>query len=340
MTKPETQPAGPLASQSSAKPPIAWFTESILTASALIAAAKLGLWRALDNSPTGAAALARRLEVSPQGLEELTDALAAAGMLEQRGEKLALTPAAQTWFTPSGAADYSSLLLWWAELLPEMVHLDAAIRDNRSFIGLWKKMEQNPAMGRHFSEFMLQSSKMLTGLLLKAMPFPDRDLRVLDVGGSHGLFSLEMCRKYPRMKATIFDLKAALANTEKNIAAYGLQDRVEVVAGDFYEDALPGDYDVVMTLRFLHDHPDYKIQALLEKIEKALKPGGQYVAVSMLKDSTYPQNALFSLLFYYEDGGRNLHYQQLEQWLKAARFKDVRRSDLPPSQFAMVTAHT
>jgi 2-polyprenyl-3-methyl-5-hydroxy-6-metoxy-1,4-benzoquinol methylase len=336
MTKPESQPVNP----NPGKPPIAWFTESILTASALIAAAKLGLWRALDNTPLSLANLSRRLEVEPQGLEELTDALVAVGMLERCGNDLALTPAAQTWFTPSGAADYSSLLLWWADLLPEMVHLDAAVRDNRSFIGLWKKMEQNPAMGRHFSEFMLQSSKMLTGLLLKAAPLPDRDLRILDIGGSHGLFSLELCRKYPRVKATIFDLSAALSTTEKNIARYGLHERVNVVAGDFYQDALPGDYDVIMTLRFLHDHPEYKIRALLDKVWKSLKPGGEYWAVTMLKDSAYPQNALFSLLFYYEDGGRNLRYEQLQQWLEAARFQGVQCAGLPPSQFAMVTAHT
>jgi precorrin-6B methylase 2 len=336
MIKPEALATSQVAS----KPPIAWFTESILTASALIAAAKLGLWRALDNAPLDLATLARRLEVEPQGLEELTDALGAAGMLERRGDELALTPAAQTWFTPSGAADYSSLLLWWADLLPEMVHLDAAIRDNRSFIGLWKKMEKNPAMGRHFSDFMLQSSKMLTGLLLKSAPLPDRELRILDIGGSHGLFSLELCRKYPRIKATIFDLSAALSNTEANIARYGLQERVNVVAGDFYEDALPGGYDIVMTLRFLHDHPEYKIRVLLDKIRDSLKPGGDYWAVTMLKDTAYPQNALFSLLFYYEDGGRNLRYEQLHEWLNAARFRGVQRAALPPSQFAMVTAHT
>jgi SAM-dependent methyltransferase len=322
-----------------AKPPIGWFTESVLTVSALIAATKLGLWKALEGRNLSLTELSQQLDATPQGLNELLPALAHSGMLEIReDDRFSLSRAAETWFTSRGRADYTPLVLWWVELLPEMVNLDKAVKDNRSFLGLWQRMQEKPDMGRNFSQFMKQSAQMLVGPLLQALQFPDEKRRLLDIGGSHGLFTLELCRRYPRFESTIFDLSAALSETADHIARYALGDRVRTQAGDFYTDPLGSGYDIVLTLRFLHDHPDYKIKVLLRKIYEALVPGGEYVALTMLKDQVHPENALFSLLFYYEDGGRNLRYSEIEAWLREARFVDVIREELSPGQFSIVRA--
>src|SRR5207248_2126608 len=59
----------------------------------------------------------------------------------------------------------------------------------------------------------------------------------LDVGGGSGAFDIELCRLYPRMTATVYDLPLVAHIAAEKVEEAGLSDRIEPAAGDLFADA-------------------------------------------------------------------------------------------------------
>src|ERR1051326_9537692 len=75
---------------------------------------------------------------------------------------------------------------------------------------------------------------------------------MLDVGSGPATYPIEFCRHYPALRATIFDLPATLQITEKFVRDTGMRDRINLVAGDYRTDKIPGSYDLVYLSNIIH----------------------------------------------------------------------------------------
>ena len=103
-----------------------------------------------------------------------------------------------------------------------------------------------------------------------------RHRRLLDVGGGSGAFDIELCRLYPHLTATVYDLPLVADIAAGKVAEAGLGERIETVAGDFFADAaLPGG----PRRRPAVDDPARlgarRDRAILHKCWAALPSGGQ-----------------------------------------------------------------
>ena len=61
-------------------------------------------------------------------------------------------------------------------------------------------------------------------------------------------------RQNPAMRAVIFDFAPVLALAKKRLTAEGFLDRVELAAGDFYLDELPGGCDLALLSAIIHQN--------------------------------------------------------------------------------------
>ncbi|MGW4527487.1 methyltransferase [Amycolatopsis sp. NPDC004378] len=61
--------------------------------------------------------------------------------------------------------------------------------------------------------------------------------RLLDLGGGSGTYGIELCRIYPDLSVTSYDLPHVSTMAAGNIEEAGMSDRVSVLAGDFFADA-------------------------------------------------------------------------------------------------------
>ena len=98
----------------------------------------------------------------------------------------------------------------------------------------------------------------------------------------------------PHMTCTTFDLGVVKPIAEKAIAAAGLADRVDAVAGDFFVDPLP-EADVITMGMILHDWDLEKKKHLIRAAYDALPEGGALVAIEALIDDARRENS-FGLL--------------------------------------------
>lgn len=102
-----------------------------------------------------------------------------------------------------------------------------------------------------------------------------RDPRsVLDIGGSHGWYSAQLCRRYPRLTATVLDLPGSAAIGREIIARAGMADRVEHRDGDATTDDLDCGYDAVLCFNLAHHLTSDQTVGIFGRIYEALAPGG------------------------------------------------------------------
>lgn len=97
--------------------------------------------------------------------------------------------------------------------------------------------------------------------------------RMVDLGGATGHLAIAACRRYPALRATVFDLPTVTPVTRSYVEQAGLQERIEIQSGDFFTDPLP-EADVYSVGRILHDWSEEKVRFLLRKICEHLPSGG------------------------------------------------------------------
>ena len=166
---------------------------SMMRASALIAAERIGVFEALAGGFMEPGELAHLLDVSEIGLGRLADMLVETGYLERRGNSLGNAPATTRWFTSRGEVDFSAGLAWTADAWTIMGELSDAVRRGAPERPLWDKMDANPALGMRFSRYMRAFAQHLTPDLLRLVDVPADAARLLDLGGiaRHVLFPAE-----------------------------------------------------------------------------------------------------------------------------------------------------
>ncbi|SEG19150.1 Ubiquinone/menaquinone biosynthesis C-methylase UbiE [Nonomuraea solani] len=177
----------------------------------------------------------------------------------------------------------------------------------------------DPVMTEHFWEGMHALSGYTGRMLAKALdPWPVR--RLLDVGGGGAAFAVELCRGHPQLRTTIFDLPFVCELTEPRIIEAGLEDRISLVAGDFFTDPLPGGHDAVLLSNILHDWGESDVRKILHACAGALPPGGLLLICESFVDDDKqgpPLAALMSLNMLIETWGRNYTAAEYSAWLRA-----------------------
>ena len=187
---------------------------------------------------------------------------------------------------------------------------------------------------RDFELALYDRARTAGPAIATALDLPtDRPLRVLDVGGGHGGYSMALCNRYPNVEAVVFELPAAAAVARDLIAEAGLNSRVHVQEGDFQQEELGNGYDIALLFGILVSERVPEKQKLLHKTFRALTPGGQVVirGAHLNDDRTAPLEAtLFSLhMLLSTDAGDISTLGELQGWLEGAGFINPRLADLP-----------
>lgn len=99
---------------------------------------------------------------------------------------------------------------------------------------------------------------------------------LLDIGGSHGLYSIALCQKNNGLSATIIEEEQIVPLTTSLVSEYGMGDRIEVQNGGI-ENLIGGvseeGYDIILISHFLYQYRR-EMSKTLENIVQMLNPGG------------------------------------------------------------------
>ena len=247
----------------------------------MFTAVSLGVFDILEHSPFSCGELASRTHTHPDALERLLDACAALGLLARHGDLYHNLPVASTYLRRNSPDTLTGYILY----------------SDRLLYGLWGNLEDAVRQGSHrweqtfgardgvFENLFSSDDARLTflqgmhgmGLLSSPAVVAAFDLsrftHLTDLGGATGHLAIEACRRYPHLRATVFDLPTVTPHAQCFIDQAGLAGSVAVHPGDFFTGPLPF-ADLYSLGRILHDWSEPKIHSLLAKIYESLPPGG------------------------------------------------------------------
>lgn len=98
--------------------------------------------------------------------------------------------------------------------------------------------------------------------------------RILDIGGNSGEMALQICRKVPEARATVFDLPVVCEIGKAHVRGEPEEKRIGFVGGNALTDELPRGFDLVLFKSMLHDWPEEAARRLISKAAQALDCGG------------------------------------------------------------------
>ncbi|WHM40933.1 methyltransferase [Streptomyces sp. BPTC-684] len=308
--------------------PLMELTSGVYAFKALALATELELFTDLSGGRAGTAAdFAERHGLAQRPAELLLTACTALGLLRLDSDgTYSNTPMSEE-FLVRGKPYYFG---GWITVVdrheyPAYLKLADSLRGNHPTTWDVERQESlfapdDPVVAEHFWRGMHSLSAYTAHLLAGALDFAKVD-RLLDVGGGGGAFGVELCRRYPHLRVTVFDLPFVCDLTRPWVAAAGLDDRIAFTAGDFFTDRLPAGHDAVLLSNILHDWGESDVQRILKTCAVALPPGGLLlICESFVADDKQgpPLAALMSLNMLAETWGRNYTAAEYSAWLRAA----------------------
>ncbi len=247
---------------------------AFIEARAIMTAAELGIFEALGKEHKTSEQISDKTNTHPATTRILLDCLTGIGYLKWRNNSYALRPKYYKWLLQEYPSNLIGklrfqLIEWnWMTHLEDHIRtgnpleLHSAIKDAE-----WTKYQDG------MRDIAVNSAKELPGKI----KLPDRATKMLDIGGSHGLYSIELCKKYSGLSSTILELPGAIQRASAIAAEQGSTERVQYRQGNALTDDLgEQQYDLVMINNLVHHFTIVQNISLAKKVARALKPGGMY----------------------------------------------------------------
>jgi len=150
---------------------------------------------------------------------------------------------------------------------------------------------------------------------------------LLDIGGASGTWTIAFLQAVPQAEATIFDLPSVIPMARQRIADAGLDDRVNLVGGDFYTDGLPEGADLAWLGAICHQNSREQNRVLFSRIHGALKDGGSVIIRDVVMDPSHtspPGGALFAVnMLVATEGGGTYTFDEYREDLCEAGFENA-----------------
>lgn len=143
---------------------------------------------------------------------------------------------------------------------------------------MFEFFEENPVRLNRFKDAMsflqtfpgLQNSYVLKGFDWASLG----NGLIVDVGGSHGLVSMDIAREFPSLRFVVQDLPKVIEDAKTKVPAE-LADRVTFMAHDMFTEQPVKGADVYYFRWILHDWSDKYCIKILKSLIPALKPGAR-----------------------------------------------------------------
>lgn len=300
---------------------------------AVCLALDVGIFETLADGALPLGDLAARLDADEDGLRALLGFLDAQGYVTEAGARYQNTEMTETWLLHSSETNMAPWLTFWNDLVFPFWddNLETAIREGEPPRTIYEWFDEEPTRWETAQRGFRAAATIILDEVGEAVDVPDSATRLLDVGGGHGLYAIDLCRRHPDLGATVFDVPPALEAVEDEVAAADVGERVTLVGGDYWTDELGSDHDVALVFNVIHAHDAAGNQELFERLAGALAPGGRIAVLDQLAGSARMPVGKSGLGFvgltYLTTLGAETHlFEEVETWLRAAGFENVTRT--------------
>lgn len=273
------------------------------------AAVQAGLLGALPDSP---AAVAARLDLDPQAVRIVLDALREWDVvrIDESSGAYHQGPTAVTGENADVLHHHARVIRRWSADVPDRLRGVVDTGDQKP------QPEQRAAWLRALAAGARGPASTLAEDALRRFPTA---LRVLDVAGGHGEYGLAFARR--GLEVTMQDLPETveLVSQWPSVRDSGVQ----LAAGDVFEQLPDGPFDLVLCCGFTHTQPGERIPGLLSRLRAVTAPGGGIAIRTIMRDQR-PVGPVFAVQMLLGGRGADAHgWQEYQGWLATAGYEQA-----------------
>jgi SAM-dependent methyltransferase len=286
--------------------------------------------------------IARRLGIQEQPARIIVLGLVTCGLLLKRGDRYRNSHLAELLLVKDSPRKITAYVELQHRVMYKGIYwLEQAVREYRNvglkeFPGdeptLYQRLAHDPETERIFQEAMQELSVQANVDMARFIDLSGVK-HLVDVGGGDGTNIIAMARRWPHLRATVFDSPTVCEIARRNIAASGLADRLDAVPGECFSDPFPKDADCLLFAHFFTIWGEKKDRELLKKCYDSLPSGGKAVIFNMMQhdDETGPLSAAVGSPYFLAiaTGLGMLHtWSEYETWMADTGFSPIQRFKL------------
>ena len=292
-------------------------------ARAIMAAAELGIYATIGRNSKTADEIATACNTHTEATKHLLNCLVGIGYLQWNSGSYSLKPKYYKWLLKESESNLIGKLRFQLVEWEWMGKLEEYVRTGKPLDLHGTASEKEWKL---YQEGMRDLSINAAKELAPKIPVPKDATNMLDIGGSHGLFSIELCKKYSGLSSTIMELPGAIEAASAIAKRYDTTNRINYVAGNALMDDLgTGKYDLVMINNVVHHFTDEQNNLLAKKVARALKQNGIYAIGEFIRAEKPGEGgvvgATTGLYFSLTSSSGTWSVSEIEAWQKNAGLK-------------------
>ena len=266
----------------------------------LLTGIELGVFNQLSE-PKSADAVAKAIGAHPVNTRLFLDGLAASDLVVKKKGFYQNTPVTQA-FLVEGSPTFMGQMfalqsqMWSTALndLPKLVKEGPPPPSPEADMGseeMWAQF--TVSMANYERGGVAQQAVEIVSQLPEFPSFR----KMLDLGGGPGLVGIAIAAAHPSMKGAIFDRPAIIKVAETFIVEYEMEERMEVLGGDYTCDPIGEGYDLIWASNALN-FARHDMDSLMKKIYDALNPGGVFISFceGLTHERTKPDFVVISMI--------------------------------------------
>jgi ubiquinone/menaquinone biosynthesis C-methylase UbiE len=310
---------------------------------AISTAIELDIFTAIAAGHTNADALAKQCGIAERGARILCDFLVVNGFLRKSEHRYSLSEDSAMFLDRKSPAYMGSCtkFLLTDEIRRTFSDLTNAVRHG-GCQHTYAHAPESPVwveFARSMAPMMMMASQGLAEIVVGK---ETRSLKVLDIAAGHGLFGIAVLRANPKAEVTAVDWNSVLEVARENAKKFEVLDRYKILAGSIFDVDIGAGYDLILVPNFLHHFDEPTNEELLQKLHRALKPGGRVATLEFVPNEdrvTPAMPAAFALIMLAETPAGDAYTRsELEDMFNRAGFSHHEFHPMPPSPHSVLVS--
>jgi ubiquinone/menaquinone biosynthesis C-methylase UbiE len=292
-----------------------------------------GVLEEINNNALSIEEVALKCNLNIVATQNLLGVLATMSLIKEKKSKIVLTAIAKKWLLKE-----SPQSLYWLMIFDNRV-CTRWMDYTGSYLQSGKGLQYHETFSKeewfYYQKAMEAVAKMAAEETARKLPVPAKPLQMLDIGGAHGLYSLALCNRYPSLSSTILDLPGAVEHAATILQKYNVGNRITYKTGNVLteDDLGENKYDFILMASVAHHFTASENILVIQKAYKALKPGGVFTIMEILKPDKIVYNgnmlsALGNMFFALSSTSGAWSLQQIKDWQNIAGLRFYKKHTL------------
>jgi hypothetical protein len=302
----------------------------VLFGRVLTIAVRRGVFEAVASTPKSIEEIAHATQLHPHGVELIVDAFVVAGYLKRSDEKYLVSEEGKKWLLKSSPHYLGNLIHYFETRYTRWADFEYTLEHGQPHRNYFDEFTNED--WKIYVYGMRDLAKLLLSEVRSKLILPSNPKSLLDIGGSHGLYAMECCRRHSALRATVMDFAPALHHTLTIAQTEGMADRVSLLAGDFTKEQLPNNQDCILMFNIIHGLNEEENKKLVAKAFGALNAGGKFFILDQMKEKKSRSGLsqfmplMVGLNLLNEIGGNVYEVESVKNW--CAQFTSVKEHSL------------